>query len=67
MAKKRVAKPKPQEIAVRIPPALAKEFGRDLRVVVRHPWIVGIPVPMRLLKGTPLEAIAKERDIFITP
>ncbi len=38
-----------------IPEGLAKEFAEDLRVVIRHPWVVGIPIPERLktklLKG----------------
>ncbi len=45
-----------------IPPNLLMEFGKDFRIIIRHPWIVGIPIPERLrpdvLKGlTNLEAV----------
>lgn len=33
-----------------IPPKLLAEFKKDIRVVIRHPWIVGIPVPIEMLK-----------------
>lgn len=54
------------EMSFRIPEVYAKEFARDLRVVIRHPWIVGIPIPERLrvdvLKGLKeLEVIAVPR------
>lgn len=56
---------KGEELSFQIPEVLIKEFAKELRVVIRHPWIVGIPVPERLrpevLKGL------KDFDIMITP
>lgn len=56
---------KGEEISFVIPEAIVKEFSKELRVVVRYPWVIGIPVPERLrpeaLKGL------KEFDIIITP
>jgi len=58
----------PSVVAFQIPPALAKEFGRDLRIVVRHPWVVGIPIPERLLSREMLGKLgAKEFDVMLTP
>jgi len=58
---------KPHEISFRIPEELVKEFSKDLRVVIRHPWVVGIPVPERLLKIEALKEIIKDFDVIITP
>ena len=56
---------KDEEISFQIPEVLIKEFAKELRVVIRHPWIVGIPVPERLrpevIKGL------KDFDVMITP
>jgi hypothetical protein len=56
---------KGEGISFRIPEELIKEFGRDLRIVIRNPWVVGIPIPERLrpelLKGL------KDFDVIITP
>jgi hypothetical protein len=52
-------------LAFSIPEELAKEFGRDLRVVIRHPWIVGIPVPERL-RPEVLKGIA-DFEIIVAP
>ncbi len=48
-----------------IPPKLLAEFQDEVRIVVRHPWPIGIPVPDRMLsrgllnamKGTELAAM----------
>jgi len=56
-----------EEISFRIPEELVREFGKELRVVIRHPWIVGIPVPERLLKLEALKRVLKDFDIMITP
>ena len=56
---------KGEELSFQIPEVLFKEFAKDLRIVIRHPWIAGIPVPERLrpdvLRGL------KDFDIMITP
>jgi len=37
--------PTPQRPStIEIPTKFLEEFKRDARVVIRHPWIVGIPV-----------------------
>ena len=59
--------PEPElSFSVDIPPDLLKEFKADLRVVVRHPWIVGIPVPHRLITGQLREIVGKGQ-LFIVP
>jgi len=40
----------PKEISFKIPEELMVEFKNDIRIVVRFPWIVGIPVPEFLLQ-----------------
>ncbi len=53
------------EISFRIPKELIEEFGDEARVVIRHPWVVGIPIPERLkpeiLKGV------RDFDVIVTP
>lgn len=39
-----------QPVSVEIPVRLLREFEKDARIVIRHPWIVGIPLPEVLLK-----------------
>lgn len=56
-----------EELSFHIPEELAKEFGRELRVVIRHPWIIGIPVPERLLKPEVLKGLLGEFDVMVTP
>ncbi|MDK2927254.1 MAG: hypothetical protein PWR31_944 [Bacillota bacterium] len=58
---------KGQQVSFRIPEDLAKEFGRELRVVVRHPWTVGISVPERLLRAEVLREVLKDFDVILTP
>ncbi len=55
------------EITIRIPEDLSREFGKELRVVIRHPWLVGIPIPERLLKPEVLKALSKEFDVVAAP
>ena len=57
----------PISLEFRIPPDLIKEFGAELRVVIRHPWVIGIPVIERLLKPEVLKAIGKDFEVVITP
>ncbi len=52
---------------IRIPDYLAKEFGADLRVVIRHPWVTGIPVPERLIPRDLRAVIGKEFEVILTP
>ena len=43
--------PTPEKpISIEIPVIYLREFEKDLRIVIRHPWVVGMPVPEVLLK-----------------
>ncbi len=53
------------DVSFQVPPRLVKEFGDDLRVVVRNPWVVGIPVPERLIPEA-LKGL-KEFEVFVVP
>jgi hypothetical protein len=67
MQMKRTEPPGKPEISFRIPEELVKEFGKDLRVVIRHPWIIGIPVPERLLKAEVFKDLLRNFDVVLTP
>ncbi len=54
-----------REISFLIPKELIKEFRDDIRVVIRHPWVVGIPIPERL-KPDVLKGI-RDFDVIVTP
>ncbi len=56
-----------KDIVIEIPPELMKEFRGELRVVVKHPWTIGIPVPERLLTSDALKALTKNFDVILTP
>jgi hypothetical protein len=34
-----------QEIVLRIPPDLYREFKQDVRIIIKWPGLIGIPVP----------------------
>jgi len=43
--------PTPEKpVWIDIPIGLLKEFEKEARIIVRHPYIIGIPVPMLLLE-----------------
>lgn len=56
-----------KDIAIKIPVDLLKEFKRDVRVVVRWPWLIGIPIPEVLLKPEILQQFREEFDIMLVP
>jgi len=58
--------PLPEVVSIEIPTNLLQEFGRDARVVIRHPWVVGILVPDRLLKPGILKKF-KGFEIMLVP
>lgn len=58
---------RPLRVEIKIPVALAQEFKEDLRIVIRHPWIIGIPVPERLLDRELVKKLGKELEIIIAP
>lgn len=55
------------DVAIKIPVDLLKEFKRDVRVVVRWPWLIGIPIPEVLLKPEILQQFKEEYDIMLVP
>jgi hypothetical protein len=57
----------PKELVINIPEALIKEFRDDIRVVIRFPWIVGIPVPEFLLEKMGLAGKLDDFDVMIIP
>lgn len=50
----------PSQIDFRIPNDLLKQYQGELRIVVRYPWIIGIPIPDWLLKNPELLGRAGE-------
>jgi hypothetical protein len=56
-----------KDVAIKIPADLIKEFKRDIRVVVRWPWLIGIPIPEALLKPEILQQFREEYDIMLVP
>jgi hypothetical protein len=62
----------PDPIAFRIPADLIREFEKEIRVVFRHPWVVGIPVPRVLLykltkNPRKYKQLARAFDIMLVP
>lgn len=58
----------PREVvSFTIPADLLKEFKQDVRVVIRHPWVIGIPAPDFLLKDPEMMARLKHFDVMLVP
>jgi hypothetical protein len=55
------------DVAIKIPVDLLKEFKRDVRVVVRWPWLIGIPIPEVLLKPEILQQFKEEYEVMLVP
>ena len=55
------------DVAIKIPVDLLKEFKRDIRVVVKWPWLIGIPIPEVLLKPEILQQFREEFDVILVP
>lgn len=52
----------------KVPVELLREFEIDPRIVVRHPWVVGIPVPEFLIKEELLERARKfDMEVLLVP
>jgi len=54
-------------IPIEIPDEMVKEFRDELRIVVKHPWVVGIPVPERLLKPDLIRRLRGNFEVVLTP
>lgn len=57
----------PVDINFEIPRELIKEFRSELRVVVRFPWIVGIPAPDYLFKNPEIFGGLEKFEVMIVP
>jgi len=55
-----------REISFEIPTELAKEFGKAVRIVIKDPYVVGMPVPMDLLKSDVLAKV-KGFELYLVP
>lgn len=55
-----------EEFSFEIPVNLLREFEKEIRIVIRHPWVVGIPVPEVLLKPGTLGKL-KEFNVMLIP
>lgn len=56
-----------KDIAIKIPVELLKEFKSDVRVVVRWPWLIGIPIPEALLRPEIIKQFREEYDVMLVP
>jgi len=57
----------PKDMAIKIPIEMLKEFKKDIRVVIRWPWLIGIPIPEALLKPEILRQFREEYDVMFVP
>jgi len=57
----------PANLTFMIPIDLIKEFKDEVRVVVKFPWIVGIPVPDYFFKNPEIFGRLKEFDVMFVP
>ena len=56
-----------EEVSFKIPAELVKQFRDEVRVVVRFPWIVGIPIPIFLLEKLEISAALEGFEAMIVP
>jgi hypothetical protein len=56
-----------EEMSFRIPVDLLQEFQREARVVIRFPWVIGIPVPDFLLEQAGVLGKFKDFDVMLVP
>jgi hypothetical protein len=57
---------RPQDILFTIPVDLLQEFKKEVRIVIKHPWVIGIPAPEIFLNKEILGKL-KEFDVMIVP
>ncbi len=55
-----------QEFSFKIPEIHEKEFQKELRVIIRHPWCIGIPVPLKMMSRE-MQDMWKGYEIFAVP
>ena len=61
--------PLPEKVSIPIPKELVAQFRTDAHVVLRHPWIIGIPVPWKMLADPRLATKLKGAgyEVMIVP
>jgi hypothetical protein len=59
--------PPVEEITFEIPRDLAALFEKELRIVVRHPWVIGIPAPELFFQKPELREQFKNFDVMLVP
>lgn len=57
----------PDNLSFKIPVRLLREFEGEARFVIRHPWVVGIPVPFPFLREGVFERYAEEFEVLMVP
>jgi hypothetical protein len=57
----------PQKMDFTIPRDLFEEFRQEVRIVLRYPWVIGIPVPYHLLKNPELFNKVKGYELMLVP
>lgn len=56
-----------RDVTIKIPAELLRQFEKDVRVVIRHPWVIGIPIPEILLRPELIKDLKEEFDIMLVP
>ncbi len=56
---------KGEELSFAIPLELVQEFKKEARIVIRYPWLIGIPLPEALIPDVLRKF--REFDILLTP
>ncbi|MBK8985693.1 MAG: hypothetical protein IPM39_06370 [Chloroflexi bacterium] len=55
------------EFTFTIPADLLKEFKNEVRIVIRHPWVIGIPAPDFLFKDPSMLARLEQFEVMLVP
>lgn len=57
-----------KDMSIKIPANLKAEFRDEMRVVVRHPWMIGIPAIDKMLTDKIfMEGMKKDFDLMFVP
>jgi hypothetical protein len=59
-------------VSIKIPVDLLQEFEKEPRIVLRHPWVIGVPVPELLISKIAKDPALRKRinkdfDIMLVP
>jgi hypothetical protein len=57
-----------KEMSIKIPANLKAEFRDEMRVVVKHPWMIGIPaIDKMIMDKVFMENMKKDYDLMFVP